>query len=162
MKAPAWGLAMVGAVLGLTAGPFGIVIGSVLGGAGDVLRHGHRRKHVADHPLGEHQLRAVRPLAPHLSDEALQYKAAVSRPTESALALHELLEMFAAGRHKSKFWAHDTTRGRVAQFQRSFNDDPGMRAGVHPLREDGAFDRRTAAALTLHTGVPVSPDPKAG
>ena len=139
-----------------------MVIGGVLGGALDTLRSGHRRKWASTHPLDEHQLRAVRPLAPHLSDDAHQYKAAVARPTHEASALHELLGMFANHRHKPKFWAHEKTRGTVTQFQQSFNDDRGMRAGVAPLPEDGGFDRRTAAALALYTRHPVSSDPKAG
>lgn len=160
-ETPTWGLAMAGAVLGLTAGPFGLVIGAVCGGALDTLRSGHRRKWASTHPLDEHQLRAVRPLAPHLSDDAHQYKAAMSRPTSEAVALHEHLGVFAKHRRKPKFWAHDKTRETVSQFQRSFNDDRGMRAGVSPLPEEGSFDRRTAAALSLYTKQPVSPDPEA-
>jgi hypothetical protein len=160
-KPPAWGLAIAGAIVGLTAGPWGLVIGGVLGGAFDTLRSGHRRKWSLSNPLDEHQLRAVRPLAPHLSDDAHQYKAAVSRPTPEAGALHDLLGMFAGHRHKEKFWTHEKTRDTVARFQQSFNADRGMRAGVPPLQEDGAFDRRTAAALAMYTRHPVSPDPRA-
>lgn len=162
MKAPSWGLAAAGALLGLTAGPAGLTVGAVIGGGLDALRSGHRRRWAAMNPLDEHQLRAVRPLAPHLSDDAHQHKAALSRPTHEATALHELLGLFAAHRHKPKFWSHDKTRGTVAQFQQSFNDDRGVRAGVAPLPEDGRFDQRTAAALSLVTKHPASPDPGAG
>jgi hypothetical protein len=113
------------------------------------------------HPLDEHKLRAVRPLAPHLSDEVLQYKAAISRPTGPAAALYKFLQQHVAHRVKDEFWEHDKTRTHVGFFQRAFNKDRGLRMGVHALPEDGVFDRRTAAALSLYAQRPVSSDPKA-
>ena len=160
LKAPSWGLTAAGAALGLTMGPAGVVVLATVGAALDALRSSHRKSWQRMNTLDEHRLRAVRPLAPHLPDEVLQYKAAVSRPNGPAAMLHNFLHRHVDKRVKGdKFWKHDKTRGVVASFQQAFNRDRGMRVGSAPLPEDGIFDARTAGALALYTKVPVSPDP---
>lgn len=159
MKAPALGLTVAGAGLGLLGGPIGLAVGAGLGLLGDRWRHRHR----ALHPLTEHHLRSLRRAAPHLDDSQLQAKAidAGQRPPIEARALLGLLKR--AGRHRAnrQFWHDGRTRKLVAAFQNAFNKDANAQAGLGSLEVSGRFDPATSAALALYVHETVSPDPAA-
>lgn len=72
----------------------------------------------------------------------------------SAKALHDYLKAH-------KYDGSPTLRGLVTTFQKATNSDPMAKSLHGPVPTDGAYDSRTAAALTVYTKDPIPAEPSA-